>query len=105
MSKTPDFDIFSDEDLVMLNHAIIATLKERQGKRERQELRRFSVDQPVSFQGPEGGPLSGRIVRVNQKTLTIATEHGLWRIDPDYVVKEKTPKRDKGQILKLHRPN
>lgn len=105
MAKNLDLRKLSDRELLSLNHEIVALLRTRHRHNHRNELSTFDRGAKVSFQGPEGKPLSGTIVRVNQKTLTIATEHGTWRIDPCFVVDAKAPKENGGKLLKLQRSN
>ena len=54
-----------------LNHEITDVLMARHRQEQRKGLLAFTVGERVSFQGPEGRPISGTIKRVNQKTLTI----------------------------------
>lgn len=103
MKKMPNLAQMSDDELLSLNHEIIALLMARQRQERREGLLAFSVGERVSFQGPEGRPINGTIKRVNQKTLTIATDHGLWKIDLGFVLKDKPFKTSRGKILTLHR--
>ena len=103
MAKNPDLHKLSDNELLSLNHEIVALLRTRHRHDRRQELSTFNRGTQVSFRGPEGKPLSGTIVRVNQKTLTIATEHGTWKIDPCFVLKAKAATENGGKLLKLKR--
>ena len=103
MKINRDLYKLSDDELFDLNREIVALLKARHRLSNRNELSAFDLGDRVSFQGPERGTISGTIVRVNQKSLTIATEHGTWRIDPSFVVKEKGAKSSNGKVLKLHR--
>lgn len=90
MSKTYDLRSLSDDELLRLNQEIIAQLKVRQRLAERRELQAFDRGDNVVFDAPEGGRrLRGTIVRVNQKSLTIETEGGIWRVAPCFVSKEK----------------
>lgn len=91
MSKTMDLTEMSDDELLRLNHEVIALLKARHRLAERQELQTFDLGDAVSFESPEGGRrLRGTIVRVNRKSLTIATDRGIWRVAPCFVSKTKT---------------
>ncbi len=97
MAKKPDLKSFSDDELLDLSHEIMGLLLARQRRDQRQELLAFDRGARVSFKGPDGNSISGMIVRVNQKTLTIATERGTWRIDPCFVV---MPKGSSGKSIK-----
>lgn len=103
MKKMLNLDQMSDDELLSLNHKIVDLLMARQSQQRRDGLSEFDVGERVSFQGPEGRPISGTIKRVNQKTLTIATDHGQWKIDPCFVLKYKAAKAVHGKVLKLHR--
>lgn len=103
MKKTLNLAQMSDDELLSLNHEIIDLLMARQRQERREGLLAFDVGERVSFQGPEGRPINGTIKRVNQKTLTISTDHGLWKIDPGFVLKDKPSKASRGKILTLHR--
>jgi len=103
MTKTPDLHKLSDDELIELTHEIVDLLKARHRRSHRKQLLSFDPGERISFRGPEGGLLSGTIKRVNQKSLTIATEHGTWRIDPSFVVKGKAGKPESGKVLKLQR--
>ena len=105
MTKTIDLSRLSDDELLRLNHEIIALLKARQRHGSRRELLAFDLGEAVTFKSPEGGAINGTIVRVNQKTLTIATDHGVWRVAPCFVQKAQTTGRPRGaKLLELKRP-
>ena len=103
MKKMHNLDQMSDDELLRLNREIVAALMARQHQEQRKELLAFTVGDRVSFQGPEGRPISGTIKRVNKKTLTIVTAHGLWKIDPGFVLKAKSVKAGRSKVLTLHR--
>lgn len=91
MSKIKDLHSLSDDELLRLNHEIIALLKARHRLAERREMQDFDLGEAVAFDAPEGGRrLRGTIVRVNRKSLTIATDGGIWRVAPCFVSKEKS---------------
>lgn len=103
MKKMLNLAQMSDDELLSLNREIVDLLMARQRQEQREGLLAYDVGERVSFQGPEGRPISGTIKRVNQKTLTIATDHGQWKIDPCFVLKEKAAKAGRGKVLTLHR--
>ena len=109
MSKLPDLTNLSDEDLLRLNHQTIALLKTRERLRERQEILAFEAGNPVLFEAPDGGrKIRGAVIRVNQKSLTIATDGGTWRVAPCFVKKVKessnASKSNGAKLLHLHQP-
>jgi hypothetical protein len=101
-----DLRKLSDDDLLRLNHEIIALLKARHRHQERQELMAFDPGDAVIFEAPEGGrQMRGVVIRVNQKSLTIATDGGTWRVAPCFVKKDKdTSKSRGGKLFPLRQP-
>ena len=75
----------SDDELRMLNQEIVARLNQRIERRLRQAVLQFEVGQSVEFDGPDGRVVRGSVKRVNQKTITITTPGGLWRVSPRFV--------------------
>ena len=105
MAKTIDLTNLSDDELVRLNHEIIALVKARHRLQSRREMLAFDLGERVTFKSPEGGRVSGTIIRVNQKSLTLATEHGVWRVPPCAVSKEKAAGKPGGaKLLQLKKP-
>ena len=103
MKKTPNLAQFSDDELLSLNREIVDLLTARQRQEQRQSLLEYCIGERVTFQGPEGRPISGIIKKINQKTLTIVTDHGQWKIHPCFVLKQKAIKAGRGKALTLHR--
>ena len=103
MKNKPSLTHMSDDELLSLNHEIIDLLMARQREEKQNDLSAFGVGERVSFQGPEGQPISGTIKRVNQKTITVVTDYGQWKIDPCFVLKDKPAKAVRGKVLTLHR--
>ena len=87
--KSFDIGKLSDDDLLLLNHEIISLVKSRHRLRGRRKLLSFDIGDSVTFEGPEGGKVHGKILRVNQKTVTIATDKGTWRVDGSCVSKDR----------------
>lgn len=51
-----------------------------------EQMQRFSIGQKVEFSNGYGDVLSGKIIKINQKSLTIATkEDGEWRVSPSKI--------------------
>lgn len=99
MSKTIDLAKLSDDELMRLNHEIITLVKARHRLRSKRETLAFDLGERVTFKSPEGGRVDGTIVRVNQKSLTIATDHGVWRVPPCVVSKGKAATKTTGAKL------
>lgn len=104
MSKIVDLARLSDDDLLRLNRDIIAQLQARSRKAARAELAAFELGDAVAFDAPEGGRrLRGTVVRVNRKSLTIATDGGVWRVAPCFVSKEKGASSASASLIPLRR--
>jgi hypothetical protein len=89
------------EQLVELNREICKRIRELHRKKLYQELGNFEVGEKVLFKH-EGDTISGTIIRINQKSLSIETEKGLWYVDPRFVTKFDLPQivdNDKIQLL------
>lgn len=72
-----------EDDLVFLNDQIIDRLKLLAQARSTVELARFSVGDRVGFQGKDGRPCEGVIIRLNKKTASITTDDGRrWNVSP-----------------------
>ena len=63
----------SDEELIDLNHRICAKIEARVRQRQKKALAEFEVGDDVYFEDLEGTRIEGRVLRVNQKSLTIRT--------------------------------
>ena len=104
MTRPLDISKLSDQELFQLNREIVALVQARSRQRDRKKLLSFDLGDRVVFDGPQGGKVHGSIVRVNQKSLTIVTDQGTWRIDPSFVSKErekKQPKTKDGNVFQL----
>jgi hypothetical protein len=106
MSLSLDLLKLSDEELFRLNSEICAILKARSRHENLAKLRTLSPGDSVSFKNPEGGRIHGTVIRVNQKSITIATERGQWRVAPCFVTKDDSAAKTKGgQLFELKRPS
>lgn len=102
MAKGFDLSKFSDDELLALNHQIIATLKSRSAQTKDEQFAGITPGQRLSFLGPEGNPIIGTVLRINKNSVTIATEHGTWRIDPGFIQREKVTGSATGKVLRMH---
>lgn len=46
------------------------------------ELQKFEIGEEVVFNNAEGKEIKGKVVRINQKTLSVKTEEGNWYVLP-----------------------
>ena len=81
-----DIEKFSLEQLIDLNRRIIRRIDYLHGLKTKANLDRFEVGDRVTFQN-EGRQTEGIVIRVNQKTLSLKTRDGFWRIHPRFLTK------------------
>jgi hypothetical protein len=76
------------EELITLNRAIAARVKQLNLLRAQSELQRFSVGNQVQFMSSAGDLIIGTIVRLNKKTVSLVTEEGnRWKVSPSLLTK------------------
>jgi hypothetical protein len=78
-----DIDKLTEEQLVDLNHRIVARLKFLREARSHSAMLEFRIGDRVSF-NPEGrAQLVGIVTKYNRKTVTVITEGGEhWNVSP-----------------------
>ncbi len=83
MTHDVDLTKMPEQDLIDLNRRIVSRLKHLHQARRYQELARFNIGDNVSFTPECGHVVIGTIVRLNQKTATVAAKDGVsWRVSP-----------------------
>ena len=88
-----DIERLSLEQLLELNRRIVRRVDYLQRLKTQAHLDRFDLGDKVSFQS-EGRQVEGIVIRVNQKTVSIKTKDGLWRIHPRFLTKMPGPKSE-----------
>lgn len=88
-----DIDRLSLEQLLELNRRIVHRVEYLQRLKTQAHLDRFDLGDRVSFQS-EGRQVEGLVIRVNQKTVSIKTKEGIWRIHPRFLTKMPGPKSE-----------
>jgi hypothetical protein len=80
----------NEKQLRLLNHKIVARLKLINRAKALNEIAKFNLGDIVSFDY-YGETISGRIIRINQKTVSVLTEDGKhkWNVSPHFL--SKTP--------------
>lgn len=80
----PPLDIthLSEDELLELNRRIVARLEFIQSAKRLTRLAQFSVGMTVEFAMDDGRTITGTVARVNQKTATVVTAAGRWRVSP-----------------------
>jgi len=78
-----DIDALSEDELIELNHKIVARLRFLSQMRSHSAMLDFRVGERVKFH-PDGGPeLLGTLTRYNKKTVTVVTDAGQhWNVSP-----------------------
>ena len=78
-----DIDKLNEDELIDLNHRIVARLRFLNQMRAHSQMLDFRIGDRVLFQ-PEGRPpLFGIITRYNKKTVTVITDAGQhWNVAP-----------------------
>src|SRR5574341_652273 len=79
-----DFDLarLSEDDLVELNRRIVERLQLLRSAKSLAQVARFSVGMVVEFDTDDGRTISGTVARLNQRTATVVTASGRWRVNP-----------------------
>lgn len=73
----------NEEDLLFLNRLIVERLKLISQARATALMTSFTRGDRVAFQTPDGRMLEGMVLRLNKKTISIATDDGYrWNVAP-----------------------
>ena len=83
-----DIDSLSEEDLIELNHKIVARLRFLSQMRSHSAMLDFRIGERVKF-SPGGRPdMVGILTQYNKKTVTVITDSGEhWRVAPGLLSK------------------
>jgi putative flippase GtrA len=72
-----------EEDLLFLNRLIVERLKLISQARSTSLMASFTKGDRVTFQAPDGRALEGIVLRLNKKTISVATDNGhQWNVAP-----------------------
>lgn len=77
-----DHTKLSEDDLIELNRRIVERLRRLRSAKSLAQLARFSVGMVVEFDTDDGRTISGTVARLNQRTATVVTTSGRWRVSP-----------------------
>jgi hypothetical protein len=81
-----DIDRLSEEQLIDLNHRIVARLKLIQQLRAHTDMLDFRIGERVTFEPDDRPPVTGIIAKYNRKTVSIVTEDGSrWNVSPGFL--------------------
>jgi hypothetical protein len=89
-----EIDRLTEEDLVDLNHRVVARLRFLRDMRAHAEMLDFKIGDRVTFQPDDRPVMVGILTRYNKKTVTVITENGQhWNVSPGLLRKASTPER------------
>jgi len=73
-------------DLIYLNNIIVDRLKLLSQIKSSENMAKFHVTQRVSFTSSEGTTITGRIIRINKKSVSILTDDDQrWNVSPVFL--------------------
>lgn len=97
-----DIDSLSEDQLIQLNHRVIARLKFLESMHAHAEMFQFNIGQKVSFQPSGRDRQIGALIKYNKKTVTILTESGQrWNVSPHLLSAVKDIKAGHSDISKV----
>jgi hypothetical protein len=97
-----DIQSLSYDQLLELNHIIIERLKFLDSMNTHQKMIRFLPGDEVSFDSPNQGRQTGRIAKLNKKTVSVITKAGRkWNVSPHLLNKVLKPKLSSKKATKI----
>jgi preprotein translocase subunit SecA len=94
-----DFNSYSIKELSELNHQLVEHIRLRRQRESQQVMHKFDLGDLVCFENDYGEVIEGRIIRFNQKSVTIEKDCGhSWRVSPqllEKVIESKNVKEKK----------
>lgn len=78
----PDLSKLSEDGLIELNRLIVERLRLLRSARSLAQLAQFSVGMVVEFDTDDCRTIAGTVARLNQRTATVVTVSGRWRVSP-----------------------
>ena len=83
-----DIDSLTEEDLIELNHKIVARLRFLSQMRSHSKMLDFRIGERVKFRPDGRAEVTGTLTQYNRKTVTVITESGEhWRVAPGLLSK------------------
>ena len=77
-----DLAKLTEDELIELNQRIVERLQLLRAAKSLAQLTQFSVGMIVEFDTDDGRTIGGTIARLNQRTATVVTAAGRWRVSP-----------------------
>jgi len=91
-----DIDKLSEDELIDLNHRIVARLRFLNQMRAHSQMLDFRIGDPVTFEPDGRPPMFGIITRYNKKTVTVITDGGQhWNVAPTLL--SRVPSNDRSE--------
>lgn len=85
MTMPINIDQLSIEELVALNHRVIARIKLLEQRSTMNSMVKFNVGSRVSFD-PDGSIRTGTLIKFNPKTVVVLTDDGQrWKVSPQFL--------------------
>ena len=86
-----DIDSLSEEDLIELNHKIVARLRFLTQMRSHRRMLDFRIGERVKFRPDGSREITGILTQYNKKTVTVIADSGEhWRVAPGLLTKVET---------------
>ena len=83
-----DIDSLSEEELIELNHKVVARLRFLHQMRSHSSMLEFRIGERVKFHPDGGAVVFGTLTRYNKKTVTVVTDAGEnWNVAPGLLSK------------------
>jgi len=107
MADNIDLTNFSEEQLIRLNRRIVERLRSLHQGRCYKDLAQFKLGDAVCFTPERGHVVVGTVVRLNQKTATVAARDGhQWRVSPSFLSRitdqMQDDKQEIAEVVSLH---
>ena len=83
-----DIDNLSLKELLDLNHRICERIRKLSDKKMLDVMQNFHVGEQVNFKS-EGNMVTGTVIKINKKTISVKTQEGYWNIAPQFLTKIK----------------
>ena len=87
-----DIDSLSEEELIELNHKVVARLRFLHQMRSHSAMLGFRIGERVKFHPDGRAVVFGTLTRYNKKTVTVVTDAGEnWNVAPGLLSKVDSP--------------
>lgn len=100
-----DLTKLSEDELIEWSRHIVERLRLLRLTKSRAQLASFSIGMVVEFDTDDGRTISGTVARLNQRTATVVTAAGRWRVSPSLLrtATAHAPKTQSPRVVALTR--